>query len=88
MKPISSILLVVLLCLSAVSCKKEDPNCAVTPVTISGNCIDSTLIDPSMMCTEQWEPVCGCDGVTYSNSCHAAVFAGVISFIDGECCDD
>ena len=38
------------------------------------------------MCTDQWEPVCGCNGVTYSNSCYATN-AGVTTYFDGECCD-
>ena len=73
--------------LTTISCKKGAEGCVSTPVLNSGNCIDSTLIDPNMMCTEQWEPVCGCDGLTYPNSCNA-IYSGVISYIDGECCDD
>ncbi len=42
-------------------------------------------------CIEIWDPVCGCDGQTYSNSCHAAS-AGVNVETSGECrdasCDD
>ena len=39
---------------------------------------------PPQGCTKIYEPVCGCDGLTYSNACLAAV-AGVSVSSKGEC---
>lgn len=49
------------------------------------NCVDSTLIDPTALCPLIWDPVCGCNGVTYANPCEATYYGGVTSYTPGEC---
>jgi hypothetical protein len=41
---------------------------------------------PDVACLEIYEPVCGCDAVTYSNTCYATV-SGVLTWTKGECPD-
>jgi hypothetical protein len=48
-------------------------------------CIDSNLIDPQVFCPSVIDPVCGCDSVTYQNSCQALYYHGVSSFYPGAC---
>ncbi len=47
-------------------------------------CIDSTKINPETVCIEIYDPVCGCNGKNYPNTCYAEK-AGVTKFIKGEC---
>jgi hypothetical protein len=39
---------------------------------------------PDLVCTAQYDPVCGCDGKTYSNSC-VATREGILIFTPGAC---
>ncbi|MEO0878055.1 MAG: Kazal-type serine protease inhibitor domain-containing protein [Bacteroidota bacterium] len=56
------------------SCTKSDD--------IDPNCVED--LNPNCICIEIYEPVCGCNEVTYSNSCHAEC-AGILNYTPGPC---
>lgn len=64
------------ICFTLFACKK----------TPTSSCIDSSRINAEALCTMQYEPVCGCDLITYANACHADR-AGVTNYAPGACAD-
>lgn len=55
-----------------------------TPKPNTGkDCIDLSKATKEM-CQRLYEPVCGCDGMTYTNACLARN-AGVLKWTNGEC---
>lgn len=70
----------VLLVLTFASCEKETKNDDQSTET----CIDSSLINTQAIITHDWNPVCGCNGETYSNPM-AAKYSGVTKYTEGVC---
>ena len=52
---------------------------ACLPFTSFAQCKDSTRADPYYHCDLPYQPVCGCDNVTYRNTCAALNWGGIIN---------
>ena len=50
-------------------------------------CIDSNIINLNVLCPGIYEPVCGCDSITYDNSCIAYNYNGILQYTPGPCPD-
>lgn len=58
------------------------------PVYITHGCIDTSLMcPPGSLCCDAplYEPVCGCDSITYDNACVATLWHGVTGYMPGPC---
>lgn len=55
--------------------------CAKEPGDCEG---DGTCATRPEICTQQWDPVCGCDDQTYGNACDAAANGENVAY-EGEC---
>jgi Kazal-type serine protease inhibitor domain len=68
-------LLSIVALLLVLSCQQTEenptPDCAEKP-------------NDGRVCTAQYEPVCGCNNITYGNACVAAS-VGITNFTKGEC---
>ncbi len=76
---------ILLLSFAAVGCKKNNalvPEQAGTEAGVFSVCQGKPV--KGVNCLDVYRPVCGCNGVTYSNSCYAYI-AGVKSYTEGTC---
>ncbi len=69
----------------------EDDQCGVyeyidsIQIISCETCVCTNIIDTTVTCSTVFEPVCGCNGVTYDNACQAQFYGGVKNWTNGPC---
>ncbi len=72
-----------LVLVAAWSCEKEDSVVSEKKAKVQAqDCVEKPKTD--VVCTADYNPVCGCNGKTYGNACTAAAM-GIRVVSTGEC---
>ncbi len=65
-----------------ISCENDESD------SIEDFCINEDLMNTDLDCPTIFDPVCGCNDVTYENSCIALNFYGISDYTPGICSSD
>ena len=83
MKTVKTLALLAMLGL-ATACGKEE---AAPAAKLDATATSNVVKDPGFECLDVYDPVCGSNGITYSNACYARR-AGVTTYTRGACGQD